>query len=843
MFTYVNDQYEVYITAKKDGQLQNGSIYPFKISDKHQNKKQTTVCKVTDNSIFTVFWYQDTNNHYLKGKYYFTDGTLISDIEIYQKPNISMVNCLSTEQDTVYLGISYNDDQNTADKDSSILKIQLSTSYIIELREKFLNDDQNGNQGSAFIQQLQEPNQNQLIGVFYDDEQKLLICQAINLTSFSKSGDNFELTGQNNQTDIIGYAKPLSSTNDGGFIVPTVQGYFYYQYKIQNKQFELQCTDKIDGIDLDLIVINRKAYLVYIDFYYESSTQQAVWGAELNLDNCEIENKYLIATTIESYKIKDPRIVYYNQDINAEFFDIYYTVELETVFSQVNYVRYFYQDKQKCSNEKCSMCFDDIQNDTCNICSGSTEIARLQKYSEDEKCNCNSGFYLDNSSQDCKKCPDNCLTCSDGSTCTSCKAMNGRLPDCNCADDYKPNNLYEKYEFYWQPNANNNKITNITYKQCIQICDEKDKCVGFNFLKYNETCYLISENQETGLVGGPRRYCYQDQNTFCDYYKKFEQTQIQLCSCDSNCEFCQGSSSQCTSCAINRTGTPDCYCAVGFYESDQNCLECDNQCLSCFEKSNKCIKCKHAIGRSLSPPDCGCQDGYYELDGELQCAKCGIYCATCNNPNYCLTCQNPKASPPFCTSEQTFFIVTSEGNIQEYSCQAQCQSCAQTSQNCLTCVQGKHRETSVPPYCLCDQGYHNENGLTKDCFKCPVACTECISSSLCSKCQENLNRELNPYTGLCDCKYGYMQSKIKKLECVKCYYIQKTCVSKCPKGTLQDEQTHQCIIFQINKKSSMVYIFIGGGLLILSIITGYFYKNIFSFSYQFISVNQQEHQD
>lgn len=74
----------------------------------------------------------------------------------------------------------------------------------------------------------------------------------------------------------------------------------------------------------------------------------------------------------------------------------------------------------------------------CNTCTGtSTNCQSCSDVNRDfsDSCNCKDGFY-DNGTATCQACNYKCLTCSDGSTCTSCPSNRDPSSNCDCEDGY-----------------------------------------------------------------------------------------------------------------------------------------------------------------------------------------------------------------------------------------------------------------------------------------------------------------------------------------------------------------------------------------------------------------------
>eukprot|EP00347_Sterkiella_histriomuscorum_P015248 403357748 len=132
----------------------------------------------------------------------------------------------------------------------------------------------------------------------------------------------------------------------------------------------------------------------------------------------------------------------------------------------------------------CSQCSN--QN-TCQKCVNNTY---LQMFNDSQSCveQCQTGYYGQNSSQQCKKCPKNCVNCSQGNRCDVCDAttqldpLSGR---CYCALKYtaylssaSQNVQVELQNIQWDVSVIDNFVNPGTYFNCSEI---------FNFDLANQT--------------------------------------------------------------------------------------------------------------------------------------------------------------------------------------------------------------------------------------------------------------------------------------------------------------------------------------------------------------------
>lgn len=308
--------------------------------------------------------------------------------------------------------------------------------------------------------------------------------------------------------------------------------------------------------------------------------------------------------------------------------------------------------QNSCCNSKCNLCvsgtcyrcYDDylLSNNDCincpNNCVSCTQGSCTQwvcpdncEDCSDGSCNrCKIGFYYSNGK--CSQCNSRCSACSAAEVCSACNSPyylnSGYCCDSNCASC--------KFDICW-------------------VCKP-------GYLKKNNACLDCPS-----ICGGcPNNIC---------------QT---VPSCPSNCENCDDFG------VCSR-------CALGYYLSTNSCERCNSQCESCIA-SQLCTKCNSGyllIQGYCCPDGCsscnhnkcwGCVDGYL-YDGN-NCVAC---------PNNCLPCIGG--------------VCTSSPNIECFK-------------NCLSC--------SSPNWCdKCEDGYYP---VTGGCSKCSYRCSKCDWYEVCTEC-------------------------------------------------------------------------------------------------------------
>ncbi|KAM3128076.1 hypothetical protein pb186bvf_019839 [Paramecium bursaria] len=228
-------------------------------------------------------------------------------------------------------------------------------------------------------------------------------------------------------------------------------------------------------------------------------------------------------------------------------------------------------------NGQCIPC-----SSNCNICKSSIECTQCIDVQKNvPECLCNQGFYYEKSSQQCRQCLNNCLSCNKDN-CLVCE-VNRSIPQCICNQRY--------FEL-------NNQCVQCSY-QCL-TCTQFNKCT---------TC--IDAYREP-----PDCNCLSNM---------FELNQ-QCIQCNSNCLTCN--SSGCLSCKNNLNTLPDCLCLQTQYLKEQVCIDCPQNCLTCNQ--NTCISCI---------------DGFHITQNLcIENPKCNQYCINCTYQG-CLQCETNRVVP------------------------------------------------------------------------------------------------------------------------------------------------------------------------------------------------------
>ena len=372
-------------------------------------------------------------------------------------------------------------------------------------------------------------------------------------------------------------------------------------------------------------------------------------------------------------------------------------------------------------------------------CIGQKEDNSMEYYNERlNLLKCKEGYILQG--QKCEKkvtCYERCETCSGepdsiySQKCTSCKSPY-LLENDNCVENCSPN-YYRKSD-----------------DKC--ECCHDDQCNKFE----QNTCICLK--------------C--EHHYFVNSNKKCE-----LCSV--NCNDCNETSTNCTSCIGDNS-----------FLYNNTCYACEDnsKCKNFFEKGCECEKCK---------------DGFYNLNH--QCKSCVNDCKTCSNSSECEICQDN-------------YFLDSTGQCSE--CPKTCAIKKSDNCQCETCIEGYFMNSSEK--CQeCD---------TTKCKKCEGNadnCTQCKENYFfdelkkCEQCDEKCKTCSKEKTNCTSCDDGFFLTKENKCdkcdskcltcsdggesECLSCntsdeykYYLiyddyNKTCVKDCSKsGRELDEINFEC---------------------------------------------------
>ncbi|XP_047506706.1 furin-like protease 2 [Pieris napi] len=169
------------------------------------------------------------------------------------------------------------------------------------------------------------------------------------------------------------------------------------------------------------------------------------------------------------------------------------------------------------------------------------------------------------------------------------------------------------------------------------------------------------------------------------------------------------------------------------------CWPCHESCETCIGPGqDSCLTCApaHLLVADLAVCLQQCPDGYYEDSDASVCRACAMHCSTCSDrADACTSCEHHlvlyngtcfSSCPP--TTYET----------EDYSC-ASCHTSCDTCMGpgpvqCITCHPSNY---ILDGRCInsCPSGYYADK-KRKECLKCPVGCSNCLSS-FCLSCDTN----------------------------------------------------------------------------------------------------------
>ena len=326
----------------------------------------------------------------------------------------------------------------------------------------------------------------------------------------------------------------------------------------------------------------------------------------------------------------------------------------------------------------------------------------------------------------------------------------------------------------------------------VQYCSSCMGYVNWNgtnwiWIVYNADYGKCEQCLSTFSLDSSNSACVCPTHTFLDTNK--------CTSCDSTCQECIGSSTQCTSCNITSgNSTSNFYqnkclaaCPTGTYsDTSKLCQNCDSSCYTCNGGlATNCSACnttgtsKYFIAGNNTCMS-ACPTGYY-ADTSFNCQNCDSSCYTCNggSTTNCLTCNTAGRSQYFMNSNKTCMSSCpttgyyADASLNCQLCDSTCYTCnGRSATNCLTC---NTAGTGAYPYFIAGNntcmsacpttGYYLDSAT--NCQLCNLTCSTCNGGlgTNCLSCNT---------TGAGTGTYPYFMNS------------NKTCISACPTGYYAD---------------------------------------------------------
>ncbi|EAS03999.2 EGF-like domain protein (macronuclear) [Tetrahymena thermophila SB210] len=433
----------------------------------------------------------------------------------------------------------------------------------------------------------------------------------------------------------------------------------------------------------------------------------------------------------------------------------------------------------RCSNNDHTVCTQ-CDHQSFRILQGST-------------CVCQHGYYDDGTNMVCKQCKNNCLTCSDGISCLTCKSDRDATHNCQCLAEN-----YSDYGFLSQcvkcPFGYFSSPTDTS--KCLQ-CDSK--CLECTTTSTNcKSC----DPKSLRVIGSNTCNCPPqfplDDGTQCLPCPYYCPTGCQVQLSDPTKKFIN----VCTVCdnTFNRTLTPDylCKCNDGYYDQIGTgaCQQCHYSCASCTGPGvSQCLTCPvDRDQNTVVDPNtfiCTCKQQYYDDPISKSCKQCNLSCKLCSNLNTCLSCSDPLMilKNGVCTCPNGYYLNPQPGHLNScLPCHHSCGTCLNNNQvdNCLTCAhytrifQFNPAKSDQTGTCNCVANLFESTINPIECVQCHYTCLTCQggSNTQCMTCDPDMNRELstapNPGPGQCNCKPNYQASSGTAL-CTNCDISCQTC--------------------------------------------------------------------
>ncbi|OMJ95283.1 hypothetical protein SteCoe_1340 [Stentor coeruleus] len=245
-----------------------------------------------------------------------------------------------------------------------------------------------------------------------------------------------------------------------------------------------------------------------------------------------------------------------------------------------------------------------------------------------------------------------------------------------------------------------------------------------------------------------------------------------ICNCMSNScisLLCLECNCNTLSCVLD-TNNIYCYCPIGYYLFNNQCLNCESTCLTC-ETSLTCLTCKTTYAK----PDnigCECINGYYPIETLINansCALCYEECSSCQDYDFCISCVSENADPlqAGCKCKDGYWGISPLNSINScQNCHEDCFLC-ENSYTCLLCKSIYAIPSNIG--CECQPGYWGTSPLIYEdsCLPCADGCLLCDNRGMCLECISN-NAVIVGENCICESGYYSIGSLISADSCQHC---------------------------------------------------------------------------
>ncbi|XP_042636544.1 proprotein convertase subtilisin/kexin type 5 [Orycteropus afer afer] len=451
---------------------------------------------------------------------------------------------------------------------------------------------------------------------------------------------------------------------------------------------------------------------------------------------------------------------------------------------------HYHADKKRCRKcaPNCESCFGS-HSDQCLSCKYGYFLNE-----ENNSCvtYCPEGFYQDSKKNICRKCSENCKTCTEAQNCTECRdglSLQGSRCSVACEDGwyFDGQDCQPCHRFCATcAGAGADGCINCTEGyfmedgRCVQSCsisyyfDHSSENGYKSCKKCDASCLTCNGPGFKNCTSCPSGYLLDlgmcQMGAICkdgEYIDDHGHCQI----CEASCAKCWGPTQEdCTGCPITRVfdnGRCVLNCPSQKFEFKNQCYPCHHTCQECqgSEPSN-CTSCgvdKLGRERVLFQGECleHCPGGHYPAP-EHACLPCPDHCAFCQGPHICTQCAD------------SYFLVPANHTCQKLECgQGEVQDpdyeeCVPCEEGCLGC------SLDDPGTCTsCTMGYYM---FKHHCYR---TCPEKTYS------EEFECKECDPNCGNCD-----------QNECYWCeegfFLLGGHCVTKCGPGFYGDPEMGEC---------------------------------------------------
>ncbi|KAM6183383.1 proprotein convertase subtilisin/kexin type 5 isoform 2-T2 [Erethizon dorsatum] len=426
---------------------------------------------------------------------------------------------------------------------------------------------------------------------------------------------------------------------------------------------------------------------------------------------------------------------------------------------------HYHADKKRCRKcaPNCESCFGS-HGDQCLSCKYGYFLSE-----ETNSCviHCPDGSYQDTKKNLCRKCSENCKTCTESHNCTECRdglSLQGARCSVTCEDGWYFNgqdcqpchrfcatcagagadgciNCTEGYfmeegrcvpscsiSYYLDHSAEHG------YKSCKRCDTSCLTCNGPGF-KNCTSCpsgYLLDLGLcQLGAICKDGEYI--DEHGHCQV-------------CDASCAKCWGpTQEECTSCFITRVfddGRCVLNCPSWKFEFENQCHPCHHTCHGCQGSGpSNCTSCRadtHGRERFLYQGECreSCPAGHTPAKGHT-CLPCPDSCELCHNPHICTRCASGYVLGP--TNHTCQKLECGRGEVQDADyeeclpCEEGCLGCTSDDPGtCASCTMGYYM-FQHHCYKACPEGTFAEQ---RECRACGANCGGCDGSG-CFWCEES----------------------------------------------------------------------------------------------------------